>query len=438
MKGLFMNLKIIAKQASLASQFINQNYFVENKLFLSGGLNLTDENSLSGVNHLANLYYEKYSLSELKMIEDRLVMNKSEHPLSVHLAIKLAHSKRFVETVPGSTHVSLVFAMYHEQNRMLTKMEHPNGEDFISRKMDQLDWLFENTEHTWDMVMVDDGCDEGSGKLAEQILKEKGVDGDKARVLFLQDAIDQRFPVVDGMLSTKESMKGGAVAYGLWYSTRVERENHIVIFTDADLSTHLGQVGLLVEGIVSGKKQAAIGSRALQGSVKLQSGGRHYRGKLFSYLQKKLNMAINYIIDTQCGFKGFTADSLRTMLEGQRIENKFAFDSELLIRLETMVGKDSAVEVPIAWIDSESESTTSSLKPYLPMLKQMAAMYRQYLPHDPLAETFAQFVESIDEEKWEQLLNNIPEVIQDITDTDIASFKGITADELSERAQAKD
>lgn len=431
MARIIMHKKLISIRYH---SFIQNNYCWENSIFIPKDIDLSNIEHLKYTTDLANRYINSFNRSELIGLERFLSKNKTNHPLLVQLAIKLAISKTTLSSIQDKMYISVVFAMYHEHNRIQSPSTHPNGEDFLRRKIEQLDWLFEGTAHEWNLVAVDDGCDKGSGNIAKQILSEIGLPEDKANVIFLKDAIQQKFPIAYGLSSVKDSQKGGAIAYGLWYSILKEQKNHIVIFTDADLSTHLGQIGLLVDGIVNGNNNATIGSRALDTSVKKQTGSRHYRGKLFSYLQKKINVAISYIIDTQCGFKAFTADSLKTILKEKRLENKFAFDSELLILLEQKYQSKSIAEVAIAWVDSDSESTTSSLKPYLPMLKSMTKMYRKYLPQDRITDTFAELIENMKEEEWEMLLANIPDSIKDIEDSKISDFIDITAQELKNRS----
>ena len=94
-----------------------------------------------------------------------------------------------------------------------------------------------------------------------------------------------------------------------------DRSNHVVVFTDADLSTHLGQIGLLVAPIVQDGYDAAIGSRREPMSVVIKSGARNLRGKLFIYLWKRLIPKLSPIVDTQCGFKAFRADVARGIVE---------------------------------------------------------------------------------------------------------------------------
>jgi hypothetical protein len=196
----------------------------------------------------------------------------------------------------------------------------------------------------------------------------------------------------------------------MWDAVQRERVgNHIVTYTDADLSTHLGQLMLLVDPLLNRDKIVAIGSRREPTSVVIKKGARNDRGKLFIYLWKRLIPNLGNIIDTQCGFKAFRAEIIPEIIDGL-IEKKFAFDIELLLRAE-LLKQGAITKVAVAWIDSEEASTTTDLQPYLPMLKSIVQMYRQYFPEDQLSNEFAQYIASLTEEEFNILLENIPQSI---------------------------
>ena len=365
---------------------------------------------------------------ELERLELQLIEAEDEVPLFAHVATKLARSKQIVRSIEDSVRVSVVFAVYLENERILRPEEHEHGEDFMIRKIDQLDWLFGDTANfTWDMFVVDDGCPESSGLIAQEIL-DRRYGGDSVHVLFLEDAIRNDSPATRPMTSTRDSQKGGSVAYGMWSAAQEGHDNHIILYTDADLSTHLGQVGLLVEGIVSDGRVAAIGSRREPTSVVVKTGLRNTRGKLFIYLWKRLLPLLGEIVDTQCGFKAFRADRFPALVDNL-MEKRFAFDIELLIRLEQdSPGRIS--KVPIAWIDSEAASTTTAARPYLPMLKSIVKMYRRYLGEDPAAEGYAQFIDGLDDLSWSELLEKIPARIAAADPASFGDFDEISAEDL--------
>jgi len=263
--------------------------------------------------------------------------------------------------------------------RILRNDQHPHGEDFLRRKVSQLELLFgDRPNFDWTLYVVDDGCPEGSGKIAQDIVDTEGLAG-KTEVRFLAEGIELGVPAVRVLSSTDESQKGGSIIYGMWEAIqRDTRGKHVVLYTDADLSTHLGQVGLLVEPILKEGRVVAIGSRREPDSVVVKKGTRNDRGKLFIYLWKRMVPVLGDVIDTQCGFKAFSSDTLARILY-DLLEYRFAFDIELLLR-SALLQKGSIAKAPLAWIDSEEASTTTDLQPYLPMLQSIAAMYRAYLP----------------------------------------------------------
>ncbi len=374
------------------------------------------------------LFGEASSHDELANLEATLFEGDRQFPLLVHLAVKLAHSKRLVGRLVEPARLSVVFAMYKENKRILEPEAHPHGEDFLRRKVAQLEWLFEGSSHiAWRIFAVDDGCPEASGRIAREIIDRSGLE-ERSEVLFLEEAIRRGEPVTRPLERTSESQKGGSIQLGMWQAARQREANHVVLFTDADLSTHLGQAGLLMFPILVEGSDAAIGSRREPTSVAIKKGKRNVRGKLFIYLWKRLLPELNHVVDTQCGFKAFRADVARRIVV-DTLEKKFAFDIELLLRTE-LARPGSIVKVPIAWIDSEAASTTTDLEPYLPMLRSIVGFYRHYLPANPNSDTFAAFIEGLDDDSWHRLVDSIPPEIAAADPAHFGDHAPITASDL--------
>lgn len=210
-------------------------------------------------------------------------------------------------------------------------------------------------------------------------------------------------------------------------AVRRDGSGQVVLFTLADLSTHLGQSGLLVEGIVAGA-DAAIGSRRETTSIVVKQGFRNTRGKLFIYLWKRLLPDLRNVVDTQCGFKAFRGDRVRDLVSGMD-EKGFAFDVELLLRTE-LHRRDSIRKVPIAWLDSEAASTTTGLSPYLGMLQSMTGIYLRYLPQNPESDSFAHLIDRLDETAWDRLVQDIPAAIADTEPQEFDPYRGLSAEDL--------
>ena len=368
---------------------------------------------------LATLRPDDLAGLELRSIEKNA-------PLAEQVAVKLADSKARLRSIPEPVHVSVVFAMYKETERMASPKSHPHGEDFINVKAGQLEWLFEGSDG-WDLVMVDDGCPDGSGRLAEAIIADNGL-SPVARVLHLADAIRTSHPATVGLTDTNDSRKGGSILYGMYEAAQRGAPEHVVAYTDADLSTNLGQVGLLVDQIKHGAACAA-GSRREPTSVVVKGGTRNDRGKLFIYLWKQILPQLGDLIDTQCGFKGFPAGSIGTLTHNTT-EKGFAFDIELLLRC-AIGGSGPIGRVPIAWVDSEEASTTTDLEPYLDMLRAVATMYRTYLVPSPRAEQFALLVESLTESDWKRLVSSIPTAIAEREPLEFTTWAGVEVETLA-------
>jgi hypothetical protein len=395
---------------------------------MPAGLDLNDPEQQHSVELVANKLLERTeSLTELNELELTWCKDREATPLSAHLAIKLARSRRMLQELEGPIHASVVFAVYKEHTRILKASEHPHGEDFLRRKVQQLDWLVAGTKATWDLTVVDDGCPENSGRLAETIIESDGL-GDRVQVLFLQDAIDKKLPIVLPLTTPDDSRKGGSVVLGMWKASRIDRDGHVIIFTDADLSTHLGETGLLLDPILRGGADAAIGSRREPTSVIVKAGTRNTRGKLFIYLWKRLFPELGDLVDTQCGFKAFSTATVSAITEDM-IEKKFAFDIELLLKTE-LRRAGAITKVGVAWIDSEAASTTTDIQPYLPMLQTMAKMVAAYVPSRPDGDAFANFLGELDDEGWNRLVDNVPEEIASREPHEFGSWSGVTVEEL--------
>ena len=356
------------------------------------------------------------SQAKLESLEHELIARNDSGLIFVLLALKIARSKWIIHNIKKPFMLTVVFAVYKEHKRIRKKSEHPHGEDFLLRKAAQLEYLFggEGAIH-WELLVVDDGCPENSGKIAQEIVDTHGL-GDRVKVLFLADAIQQKILPAIGLSSTQESQKGGSIVYGMRQAVQKNRtKDHVVVYTDADLSTHLGQLGLLLEPILDGEKIAAVGSRREANSVVIKKASRSDRGKLFIYLWKNLISPLGDIgiIDTQCGFKAFRSDIVLEISKNL-IEKKFAFDIELLLKTVLIDNSvNSIAKIPIAWIDSEAASTTADLQPYLPMLQAIVKMYKRYCSPTPRSDKFAAFINTLTESDFNKLINNLPAAIQD-------------------------
>ncbi len=416
-----MTMETASEFRSLVTELINQG---------PKSVDLTQEEVLEQIFITAERILEYgVSIETIDTTESDLIDKNDESLIFILLVLKIVRSRLLVNRFDRPLKVSVVFAVYKENNRIRKQSEHPHGENFLVKKVEQLKWLFgEMPEIQWKLIVVDDGCPEGSGRIAEEISEKEGLN-EYVKVLFLEKAIVAGLEPARALSSTSESQKGGSIVYGMWDAVQNwGTDDHMVAFTDADLSTHLGQLGLLLNPLYQDAKLSAIGSRRETDSVVIKTGSRNVRGKLFIYLWKRLISNLGDIIDTQCGFKAFQAGIIPE-ITNNLIEKKFAFDIELLLRT-SLIDENGIAKIGVAWIDSEAASTTTEIRPYLPMLKSIVKMYRKYLPENEESEEYAKFIEELSEENFSDLLERIPQEIQIREPLEFTEYNEVKAPDL--------
>ena len=120
----------------------------------------------------------------------------------------------------------------------------------------------------------------------------------------------------------------------------------VVSYMDVDLSTDLDALRPLVDPLVSGETDVAIGSR-------LARGARTRRGFKRELISRAYNLVLRVALgarfsDAQCGFKAVRAEVARDIVP--RIEDQtWFFDTELLV-LAQRAGL-RVHEVPVKWND---------------------------------------------------------------------------------------
>jgi dolichyl-phosphate beta-glucosyltransferase len=193
----------------------------------------------------------------------------------------------------------------------------------------------------WEVILVDDGSNDGTGELARRAAEEEGL------------------PVTQ-LRHDRNRGKGAAIRTGVLAST-----GDPVLVTDTDLSTPLAEWVKLAERLPT--HPVTIGSRAIDEDLvrRRQPFYRQFMGKSFNTFVRLL--AVPGISDTQCGFKLFRGDVARELFSEARID-RFAYDVEILY-LASRAGIPIA-EVPVLWFNSP-ESKVAVVKDSLRMLRDL-------------------------------------------------------------------
>ena len=224
--------------------------------------------------------------------------------------------------------ISLIIPAYNEENRL--------GKTLNT----VFEYLTKNYSN-FEILVVDDGSKDKTIEVAKQFS-------------------------VNVIAQPKNLGKGAAVKTGM-----LAANGDIRVFSDADLSTPIYEIKKIVNKIESGY-DIAIGSRAVDFSmIKVhQPFHREWMGRIFNKIVQFL--AVKGIKDTQCGFKGFTAESATKIFSNSKIDG-FGFDVEALFLANKFNYK--IAEVPVEWYNDE-RSKVDPVKDSLKMFSDILRVRR--------------------------------------------------------------
>jgi len=220
-------------------------------------------------------------------------------------------------TTPIRPHLSVVIPAYNEAKRIAAS---------VQRILDYL----RGRDYDWEFLVVDDGSQDDTIGAVRQ------AGGDAVRVISYHP----------------NRGKGGALKVGM-----LEAAGEIILFSDADLSTPIEQVGDFLPWFAQGY-DVVIGSRKMPGAeiaVK-QPLLRRLGGKAFTALSN-LILGVR-VTDTTCGFKAWTREAAREVFSRQTISG-WGFDSEVLLIADRLGLRIK--EVPVRWTD-DAASRVSLLR----------------------------------------------------------------------------
>lgn len=197
----------------------------------------------------------------------------------------------------------------------------------------------------WEIIVSDDGSEDTTAVIARGEVAAK-----PGRVHLVQ--------------STRNMGKGFAVRAGV----RAARGEY-VLFTDADLSTPPDQIGPALD-LLRGGSDLVIGVRRHRGDGPpvSQPASRRIFGGIFNLFVR--GIGLTNVLDTQCGFKGFTRRAADLIFERQ-LASGFAFDVEILL-IARRLGL-STVQLPIPWTH-HATSTVRPVRDALRMLRELTVI----------------------------------------------------------------
>jgi hypothetical protein len=350
------------------------------------------------------------------------IVRDHDMPLELRVAMHLAASKRYIEASKATKKIAVIYAMWGEHNRIKPKSaDNPNGEDSLRTKINQLTWLFSNSQIEWTLYLVDDGCPHGSGKIAGEIVAGH-ADKNKIKVLFLDEAVPTSTGPLKNLASTDDSRKGGAIIYGAMKA--LEDGSEAIIYTDADNSVHLGQIGLLLEHFIKHDFKVVLGNRKDPSAVLVKQENRWGVGiKLLRHTQRMVGEAIFSlgILDSQAAFKLYEAKLLKKIIARPSVYD-FSFDSDWIAA--SIVEGEHFAKVPFAFIDSFAESASIVQGPMTTwetlLLGLVQVVEDRNLPHNKeMASVLKDEIKSATD--LELLIDVLPPELRDVADKDLGN-----------------
>jgi len=143
------------------------------------------------------------------------------------------------------------------------------------------------------------------------------------------------------VLHLEEKGRGRAVK-AAWRQSSAD----ILSYMDVDLSTDLAAFPLLIEPLLTGRFDLAVGSRLLDKSLTRRGVKREFISRSYNLLVKA--MFRTRFSDAQCGFKAVTRAAAADLLPLVEDDNWF-MDSELLILAERLGYR--IFDLPVRWVD---------------------------------------------------------------------------------------
>ena len=363
---------------------------------------------------------EKLSVFPLAEVQETALDGHA--PLEFQIACKILASRKFVASNTKPLKIAVVFAMWGEQNRLLPKSAgNPNGEDLLNVKMAQLGWLLGDSPIEWKLYAVDDGCPNHSGKIARQIIQGSPLENNVS-VVFLEDALPAGSGPLKRLASANDSRKGGAIILGC--QKALEEGAEAVIYTDADNSVHLGQVGLLLQKHLEEGYKVVLGNRKDKNSVLVKQENRWGIGiKALRHMQRMVGHSIfsKGILDSQAAFKLYHKDVLEKILERPSVFD-FSFDSDWIACALAM--NEPFAKVPFAFIDSFAESAPIVQGPmttWETLLKGLVkAVHARGIPYnEEMARVIDEHIGS--SRDLDALIDHLPEALEAAEDKDLGN-----------------
>jgi dolichol-phosphate mannosyltransferase len=187
------------------------------------------------------------------------------------------------------------------------------------------------------IIVVDDFCPEGSGKIAEELAQK-----------------DARISVI---YHDRNMGVGGAVKSG--YLKALSFESEFIVKLDGDGQMNPEDIMKLVDPIVNNSASYTKGNRFYDVEAILQMPKIRIIGNLVLSFISKLSTGYWMMFDPNNGFTAINARTLRS-IPLNKIDNRYFFESDMLFRLNLL--RAEVVDIPLPAIYGNEVSSLSVTK----------------------------------------------------------------------------
>lgn len=392
-------------------------------------IDLTDADQRASVLRLADALLAQPGAFQESLEQARA----KDAPLESRLAGLLAESRRWLlDNADRDLKIGVVFAMWGEHNRLRPRTEqNPTGEDSLATKLEQLDWATRGTAIDWHLYAVDDGCPHGSGEIAAEIAAAHPL-AERVTVLRLADALPASDGPLRNLASADDSRKAGAVILGCDHALKAGAK--AVIYTDADNSVHLGQIGLLLHPFVDGTP-VVLGDRKHAKSVLVKEAARWGIGiKVLRHMQRMIGHAIfsRGIHDTQAAFKLYRRDLLFEIIANPTVFD-FSFDTDWI--LAALRKEAPYAQVPFGFIDSAAESASIAQGPMTTWETLLFGLIRAARRHGFLTGDAAEMAAVVEDEirdhrDLDKIIDHLPPELKDAGESEYGDSSVLSPEAL--------
>jgi dolichyl-phosphate beta-glucosyltransferase len=243
------------------------------------------------------------------------------------------------ERVAMRPDVSLVVAAY-------------NSATEIEQSLASVRAYFDKQPYPHEVIVVNDGSSDGTAAILA--------------------AISRDYPQLRNLDNRGNLGKGHSIKRGVLRAT-----GRFIFFTDADLAYPIEGIQAFLQPLWEGTHTVAVGSRVHASSVVHVHPRyfryvyhRHLMSRIFNWLART-SLGVT-VTDTQCGFKGFEAETARAIFSRVGISG-FAFDIEVLVIAQRLGCR--IAELPVTCAYHGEISTVKILRHAASALRDMVRIY---------------------------------------------------------------